>query len=125
MEPKDEETDNERIEALRQLLALTTEEALDQLEVSKYDENTIVYGKEEYLVVTDDEADKLWDDYLENYIDECIIPEVPSQYQGYFDREAWKKDAYHDGRAHSLSTYDGDEHEEEVEGTNYFIYRTN
>lgn len=63
----------------------------------------------EYLVVTDGEADTLWDEDLENYLDECILPEVPELSQRYFDREAWKKDARSDGRAHSLDRYDGDE----------------
>jgi len=77
------------------------------------------HGKAEYQVLTDDEADILWDEYLENYIDECL--EIPEHLEFYFDREAWKSDAKMDGRGHSLSGYDGCEHE----SGEFFIYRTN
>ena len=79
----------------------------------------------EYLVMTEDEAETAWDEYLENYIDDCIMSDFPAAYQSYFDREAWKRDARHDGRGHCLSPYDGEEHEVQVDGVWYFIYRTN
>jgi hypothetical protein len=82
----------------------------------------------EYLVLTDDEADEMWDEQLDNYIDECILAELPKGVaRNYFDRAAWKRDARHDGRGHSLSSYDGNEdkiYDEEDEET-YYIYRTN
>jgi len=78
-----------------------------------------------YLVVDDAEADDLWDDYLESYIDDCL--EIPKQMKNYFDRDAWKSDARMDGRGHSLSGYDGEEHdvtvEYEGESLTYYIYR--
>jgi len=77
----------------------------------------------EYLVVTDDEADELWDQSLDSYIDDCL--EIPETMAAYFDREAWKKDARMDGRGHSLSGYDGEECEETVDDVTYYIYRTN
>jgi len=79
----------------------------------------------EYLVLTDDEADAKWDEALENYIDECILPEIPSQYRNYFDNKKWKEDAKDDGRGHSLARYDGHEQEETVDGETFYIYRTN
>jgi hypothetical protein len=81
----------------------------------------------EYLVVTDDEAEELWDQYLESYIDECILPEASGMAKDYFDREGWKEDARHDGRGHSLASYDGNEDEvvEEIYGETFYIYRTN
>jgi hypothetical protein len=78
-----------------------------------------------YAVLTDEEADERWDEYLENYIDDCILPDVPESARCYFDREAWKRDARHDGRAHCLSPYDGHEHEVEIDGVMYYVYRTN
>ena len=42
-----------RIKALAQLLGCKKSE----IEQSSYDENTFEYGSEEYLVVTDEEAD--------------------------------------------------------------------
>lgn len=112
---------NYRIEALAKHL----ECELDELTESSHDEKTIEYGSQEYLVVTDSEADELWDESLDNYIDECITPELPEAYRYYFDDEAWKRDARMDGRGHSLSIYDGDENEQTIDNDTYYIYRTN
>jgi antirestriction protein len=62
-------------------------------------------------VLTDDEADQRWEDSLDSYLDDCILPELPDMAQAYFDSEAWKRDARIDGRAHSISHYDGEEYE--------------
>ncbi len=110
-----------------------TENALlleDELTQSTYDENVFEYGSEEYLVCTNDEADELWDEDLENYIEECILPELNERYRQYFDNEAWKSNARFDGRGHSLNRYDGNEYEEVVYNNNgekgrYYIYRQN
>lgn len=118
--PTDEYTPEEIEEARTDAISEVTSE-LDSI-VNTYG-NTYSYYREEYLVLTDEEADDEWDDALENYIDEVIMPEIPECYQDYFDREGWKKDAEYDGRGHSLSTYDGCENEEEVNGTTYYIYR--
>lgn len=77
----------------------------------------------EYLVLTDDEADRAWDDELECYIDDCL--EIPDGMKPYFDRAKWKRDARMDGRGSALSSYDGAEHWVDVENTTFFIYRTN
>lgn len=108
-----------------QALALHLECDVDDLEVSSYDDQIIENGGEEYLVVTDDEADELWEQSLDNYLEECIYPELPDSMKGYFDDNAWKRDARYDGRAHSLSTYDGDENEVTLEVETFYIYRTN
>ncbi len=79
----------------------------------------------EWMVLTDSEAEERWNESLENYIDECILPECPEPVRSYFDREAWKRDARHDGRGHSLSGYDGEEWDETIDGVTYYIYRTN
>ena len=111
----------ERIEALADHLELTGEEWNDITE--GYDETILEYGQQEYMVLTDDEANDRWEESLDSYIDEFIIPELPEHLKYYFDDEAWKRDArLNDGRGHSLSTYDGCEHD----GINgLFIYRTN
>ena len=91
----------------------------------KSDEIRVEYYGCEYLVCTDAEADDLQDKQFDWYIDECIINELPKAYRNYFDSEAWKSDAKYDGRGHCLATYDGNEHEENINGTYYYIYRTN
>lgn len=77
----------------------------------------------DYLVFTDDEADGAWDDELDNYLDECIMPELSGNLANYFDRDAWKRDARMDGRGHALSRYDGCEYDETVNGETYYIFR--
>lgn len=81
------------------------------------------YGNQTYFVGDDDAADSAWDEYLDSYIDDCL--EIPEQLRFYFDDEKWKNDAKIDGRGHSLSSYDGREYSEEVNGIDYYIYRQN
>lgn len=112
---------DEKIKALSQYLECDA----DEISESSYDDCVFDAEGGEYLVLTDREADDRWDESLESYIDECIIDQLPEAYQSYFDREAWKSDARYDGRGLSLSSYDGEEIEEVVDGEYYFIYRTN
>lgn len=94
----------------------------DEVEVNG---NYYTFEGEEYLICTDDEADTYWDEDLENYIDECILPEIPERYRGYFDKAAFKSDCEVDGRGHSLASYDGVENEVKIDDTWYYLYRTN
>lgn len=67
-------------------------------------------GRAEYAVGTDEEADEVWDQALDSYLDDCgVLDSIPENLRPYFDREAWKRDARHDGRGHALASYDGDE----------------
>jgi hypothetical protein len=86
-----------------------------------------------YTIYTDQEADDAWDAELDNYIDECLMPEIKDEnLKRYFDTDAWKEDARQDGRGHSLGRYDGEENEQAIlinEGTDseekeyFYIYR--
>ena len=110
---------------------LISEGNLDSLEdfnnewETGYNENIYTNGNIEYIVVDDDEGDVLWDEYLDNYIDDCVLDELPEQYRHYFDDEKFKQDCRIDGRAHFLSTYDGDENEYTVNSETFYFYRTN
>lgn len=72
-------------------------------------------GNQEYAVGTDEEADEAWEQELDNYIEECIQPEIDKLDIGSlsayvkFDDEMWKHDAKMDGRGHAIARYDGDE----------------
>jgi hypothetical protein len=107
--------------------ALATLLGVDVSEIEEgYDDCTFEHARGEYLVLTDEEADQRWDEYLDSYLDECVMPELHGTLANYFDRDAWKRDARHDGRGHSLSPYDGNEHEVRLaDGTYVYIYRTN
>tara|TARA_R110000803_G_scaffold38524_2_gene83360 strand:- start:10671 stop:11036 length:366 start_codon:yes stop_codon:yes gene_type:complete len=90
-----------------------------------YDDCVFNYEGSEYRVLTESEADAAWDEYLDNYLEECILPELPEVARSYFDEEAWKRDAKFDGRGHCLSGYDGTEHEFLIGDEWIFVYRTN
>jgi hypothetical protein len=112
---------DDRITAFAQYEEIGYEDA--EMAQNIYNEKLFEVGRREYLVVTDEEADELWDAELESYLDEPGI--VPGADSPYFDRERWKSDARMDGRAHSLNRYDGGEDEVEVNGETYYIYRQN
>jgi len=78
----------------------------------------------QYAVMDEDEADDAWDTALENHLEDCVLAELDESLAQYFDTEKWKRDARFDGRGHSLSPYDGVEHEVRTEDGEYFyIYR--
>lgn len=80
----------------------------------------------EYMILDNDEADELWDQDLQNYLDECVLPELPENARAYFNEEKWKDAARGDGRAHSLGRYDGQERvEDDQETGRWYIYRVN
>jgi hypothetical protein len=87
------------------------------------DGTTVTYGRQEYIVATDDEADRLWNSELERYFDEFVEGEVPEHLRSYLDYDKWKSDARMEGRGHSLGRYDGYEYDETVDGTVYYIYK--
>lgn len=95
--------------------------APEDIDVSTYDDCEMSYGSADYLVLDKDEAEERWNQSLEDYIDELILPEIPETYRNYFDVEAWKRDARLDGRGHALASYDS----EENYSRGYFIYRIN
>ena len=108
-------TDNEeKIKALAAHLECNPEE-LSEERYDHYGMPIFSLGSQEYSVGTDDEADSAWDAELDNYIEECITPEIKKLEVGNlssyikFDEEMWKRDAKMDGRGHFLASYDGDE----------------
>lgn len=86
-----------------------------------YDEDTFEWEGEEYKVYTDSEADNAFEECIDQYIDDCVMHEIPECYQDYFDRESFTADCEKDGRGHFLSGYDGKENEQD----GYYIYRIN
>lgn len=86
-------------------------------------DETVRIGGAEYRVLTNDEADAAFNEYLEGLLDDEGI--VPGANGPYFNREAWKNDAAMDGRG-DLAGYDGDEHEYcASNGEWYYLYRQN
>lgn len=119
----DEDDSEEEQEEQRQEAISEVTDELDSITDEGYD--LYSYGSEEYNVFTDSEADDRWEEELDRYIDEIILPDIPDYLQKYFDEESWKDDARYDGRGHAIARYDGDEGEIKYNGTWYYIYRQN
>ena len=97
---------------------------IDDITDLDIDDDEIDINGETILVLTDSEADKRVDEYLDNYLDDCC--EIPEWIRPYFNEEDWKRDVLRfDGRGSQLASYDGNEDMEEIEGTDYYIYRVN
>jgi len=101
--------------------ALATHLSCDEDEISNPYGHVYSYGNNEYIVADDHDCDELWKESIDSYIDDCVLPEIPEAYQHYFDNEAFFEDCKHDGRAHYLASYDGNEDEE----GEFYIYRIN
>jgi hypothetical protein len=148
-----EVVESARIDGAKKLTELSDEEALELIddqtnlyseEVEKYlallrhldlttadvdpdifiDGNKITIQGFDYLVCTDEQADSEFEDSIENYVDDCVILEIPKHLQQYFDTDRFIEDAkYNFGRGQQLNYYDGSEYEQEVKGTTYYIYQ--
>ena len=77
----------------------------------------------EYRVLTDSEADMVAQDYFDDDYMWKQAVESGNTTLGQSDWEEWVIDM--DGRGHLLNGYDGCEEHEDVNGTDYYIYRTN
>lgn len=92
------------------------------------DTDEIDFNGETILVLTDNEADNRWDEELQYYFDEIVLPEIPDCYQNYMDYRQWRHDARMDGRGHAIARYDGEENQYKIEFDDdsecwIFIYR--
>ena len=77
----------------------------------------------DYLVLTNEEADERLDEYVDYYCTE-EINQIPSDLQRYFDEDSYKDDVKNDmSRGEAIASYDSYENEEEVNGATYYIYR--
>ena len=144
----------EKIEALKKFLVENgdyTEEELTEIEITDgYDENIAEVENREYMVLTDEEADQVASDYINESVwafnsdfiirhcdvldyddaSEKVVKAIQEQCES--GNEAMKKlindmdefvqDAIEaDGRGHFISSYNG----EEYEAGDYYIYRMN
>lgn len=109
--------------------ALATHLDISPVDITEgYTDNVYEAEGGEYLVLTDEEADEMFDEYMNSFIDEVILSELPEQYRYYFDEEKFKQDVkISDGRGPSLASYDGEENEVNMAGLGewFYIYRTN
>jgi len=100
-----------------------TQEEKEEIILQDEDEEEITTPFGDYLVLTEEEAEEKTGDSIDNYIEECVLCELPERYRCYFDKEAFKSDIYMEGneRGNNLASYDSEEHEQ----GEFLIYRTN
>ena len=98
------------------VLALMVEDDLYYSDAEK------AISKDDWLVLTDDEADSLASDSVEVYAEDAL-QEIPKHLQRYFDSDLFISDTLSEGRGHLLAYYDGDEREQTINGTTYYLYR--
>ena len=135
---------NEKVRALQNHLDLDDEEVNN----ITFNGNDFIHGDREYLVLEDEEADKRAEEYIKDTawafkpsflsahtgIDEDVFNILSEKCEDsnnavlsmIKDFDHFVSDAISsDGRGHFIATYDHDESIEEINNTEYFIYRTN
>ena len=98
------------------VLALMMEEYLFYADAEKAIDN------DDWLVLTDDEADTQAYEHADSYVDDALR-EIPNHLQRYFDAELYLQDILDDGRGPLLAYYGSEEREQTVNGTTYYLYR--
>jgi len=134
---KDTASDFEQITSLTLILGLFYEQVvinnIDEkiLALMEYDTCIMfeeaedeVENKKKYLVLTEEEAEETYMTYLEGMADEQIY-DLSNNIKAYFDKEKLIDDMRIDlDRGAVIATYDGNEYEVAINGTTYYIYRT-
>jgi len=78
-----------------------------------------------YMLLTDEEADAAVEEYANNYLEDIVLSEIPIYYQSYFDGDDWVADYISNStRGEILGSYDGYEHEVILPSGNYlYLYK--
>lgn len=135
-------------------LAKHLSESPTEIEEADYGDNTFKYGREEWLVLTDDEADAAAREQIEQSL-WSFSPSFIARYTGrnlsqaaqkalgeaqeklcedandlvgalIHNMDEFVRDAINElGREHFLSQYDGAEWDAKIGDTTYYLYRTN
>ena len=104
-------------ESYEKILALMVNNGIN------FDDAESLIDGDEYLVLTDDEADTMAREDGYNYFDDIILSEVPEFIHRYIDQDSWVEDYLQDGRGNIIARYDGVEDTQEINNTTYYIYR--
>lgn len=103
---------------------ISQQEDFDTLEETAWQDNGFECGGVEFMLLTDNEADYAFWEYMENYVDECVLDSIAPQYRCYFDVDQLIEDVQtSDGRGPTLATEDGEEREIKVSETYWYAYR--
>jgi hypothetical protein len=87
--------------------------------------NTYEIGKNrQWAVIPESDIDDVFKEYTDNYVNDCILPEVPENIRSYFDYDKFNEDAQSDGYG-IMSSYDGQDNEQDFDDNLYHILRLN
>ena len=90
-----------------------------------YSEAVDLVDSEDYLVLTDEEADVQAEQYAHESAEEAQ-QEIPHHLQQYFDMDKYISDYISDSRGHLLNPYNGSEDSITLDnGSVFYIYRRN
>lgn len=64
---------------------------------------------QEYRVIKEESIERIFEEYIEQLVDDCYLPDLPQPLQQYFDYEKFTNDCAMDGYGHHLNGYDGAE----------------
>ena len=97
--------------------------ALMQHTGDSYEECEYAISRNYWLILTDEEADEHCKQYAEDALDDALY-NVDKSLRYYFDEDRYIEDYLESGRGAILAGYNGEEYEETVNGTTYYLYRT-
>lgn len=80
------------------------------------------FSDDDYLVLTDDEAEDAFKQYAQNYYDDIIESEIPLYLKSYFDEDRWISDYIDEASRGEALSSDGYEHEYQLLGQTFYIY---
>lgn len=79
-----------------------------------------------YKIYDNEDADEAYTDAIDDFIDDVILFQMGDKLQRFFCRDLYMSEFKRDScRANMLASYDGKELEQEVMGTNYYIFKVN
>jgi hypothetical protein len=111
----------------RAILAIELGERSENIDFCDYDHTLFRIGRQEWMVLTDDEADTVAGDSIRD-LTETELDSIPEHLRQYVDIDSYVEDIIRmDGRGPHLASWDGEEREVYVPKFNeyFYIYRTN
>lgn len=94
-------------------------------EIAEFDDSTDYFNinGETLLILTDDEADEMTRKYLESYIEDSVLPQIPEELQSYFDTDKYINDVLYYGASSILVDYNINKNEYCIDGEYIYIYK--
>jgi hypothetical protein len=100
---------------------LTDIELSDIAEISDYE---FCVGGETWRIMSESEYQTYSDEIIDNFIDECVLPEIPDYLQSYFDTDAYIRDIDYAGDRDGLvAAYDGVVYQQKINGVWFYFWR--